>query len=384
LSARFATSGESDLYINGSGQRPVGRGEEERRGEERRRIIANVLSRYHSRCLKIARGKIKEEDKYTCPICDWRVKIPRDAARPKIEDLVEWYEAIPELPFQPEEEDVLKEIIDNAVEFRQHVSAYMTKEAPTRTESETQRFFLRKIEGAEILLAYETNLLRQALHKFCPVAPEPPPMREVSLSTRKPRPTKLQKILAEHKVDNIEDLPEDARVKAQSLRRKTVATTYDTVTAVSGSFVINDGNGAVSRRSSDYSATSPSYSNPFFGQVSPLTGSANPRGRYSLGASASPSEHGFKENAMILHPTLRGDTSQTSPTSMGTHDLGKATHAPTLPQTWNVWRSGSDEPFANVSTHGPDADEGETSKTATKLTSHDERSISQDGQADEL
>ncbi|KAL2130053.1 hypothetical protein VTI74DRAFT_6947 [Chaetomium olivicolor] len=175
---------------------------------------------YHGKCLKIARGKVKEDDKYTCPICDWRVKIPRDAARPKLEDLITWQEEIPNLPFQPEEEEVLKNIIDNATEFRNHIASYCNPILATASEAETQRFYLRKIEGAEILLAYETNFFRQELHKWSPVAPEPPPVLEVSKSTRKPRPTKLQKMLAQYGVDDPDDLPESVKGKANSLKRK--------------------------------------------------------------------------------------------------------------------------------------------------------------------
>lgn len=179
-----------------------------------------ILLRYHGKCLKIARGKVKEEDKYTCPICDWRVKIPRDAARPRLEDLVEWYDEIPNLPFQPEEEDLLEKIIDNAQQFRNHVAAYCNPVLSTRNEAETQRFYLRKIEGAEILLANETNFFRQELHKWSPVAPEPPPIIEVSKSTRKPRPTKLDKLLLEHGVADVEDLPEAVKSKGLNLKRK--------------------------------------------------------------------------------------------------------------------------------------------------------------------
>ncbi|UNI18527.1 hypothetical protein JDV02_004791 [Purpureocillium takamizusanense] len=175
---------------------------------------------YHYKCLKIARGKVKEDDKYTCPICDWRMKIPRDAARPKLEDLVALSDEISALPFQPDEEDVLSRIIDNAQTFRDRIARYCNPLLSTEAEAETQRFYLRKLEGAEVLLAYETNFFRQELHRWCPVAPEPPPILEVSLSTRKPRPTKLQKMLAEYGVDNPDDLPEHARGKANSLRRK--------------------------------------------------------------------------------------------------------------------------------------------------------------------
>lgn len=182
--------------------------------------INKSLTRYHYKCLKIARGKVKEDDKYTCPICDWRMKIPRDAARPKLEDLVALFEEITSLPFQPEEEEVLSRIIDNAQTFRDHIARYCNPLLSTEAEAETQRFYLRKLEGAEVLLAYETNFFRQELHKWCPVALEPPPILEVSLSTRKPRPTKLQKMLAEYGVDDPDDLPEHAKGKANSLRRK--------------------------------------------------------------------------------------------------------------------------------------------------------------------
>jgi len=178
------------------------------------------VSRYHGKCLKIARGKVKEDDKYTCPICDWRVKIPRDAARPTLESLVSWHEEIPALPFQPEEEEVLKRIIDNAQDFRTHISSYCNPILATASEAETQRFYLRKIEGAEILLAYETNYFRQELHKWSPVAPEPPPLIEDSKSTRKPRPTKLQKLLHQYGVEDPDDLPDPVRHRANHLRRK--------------------------------------------------------------------------------------------------------------------------------------------------------------------
>ncbi|KAF8859961.1 PLU-1-domain-containing protein [Acephala macrosclerotiorum] len=157
---------------------------------------------YHSKCLRIAEGKFKDE-KYTCPICDWRVKIPRDAAKPKLEDLQAWKNEIPLLPFQPDEEDILAKIIDNAQEFRNHLSPFCNPTMSTADECETQRFYLRKIEGAEILLAFETNFFRQELHKWSPVTTEPPPLLlEKPKSTRKPRPTKLQKLLAEHGVDS--------------------------------------------------------------------------------------------------------------------------------------------------------------------------------------
>ncbi|EXJ92098.1 histone demethylase JARID1 [Capronia epimyces CBS 606.96] len=176
---------------------------------------------YHAKCLKLARGKVKECETFTCPICDWRVKIPRDAARPKLEDLQAWQDDIVDLPFQPEEEELLKRIIDKAQGFRDFLAKYTKGNQLCQTSEEMPEmlFYLRKLEGAEVLLAYETNLFRQELHKWNPIAPEPPPILAQSLSTRKPRPTKQQKLMKELGVEKPEDLPPHLRTKTYVRRR---------------------------------------------------------------------------------------------------------------------------------------------------------------------
>ncbi|KAK0727760.1 PLU-1-like protein-domain-containing protein [Lasiosphaeria miniovina] len=246
---------------------------------------------YHGKCLKIARGKVKEDDKYTCPICDWRVKIPRDAARPKLEDLISWFEEIEGLPFQPDEEEVLKKIIDNAQEFRNQIGSYCNPVLATANEAETQRFYLRKIEGAEILLAFETNFFRQELHKWSPVAPEAPPVLESSKSTRKPRPTKLQKMLIQYGVDDPDDLPESVKGKANSLKRK--ALNAEAAAAMSSTH--SGGGMETSPGANPYGPSGV----PFFSQHSPgqlqtpgLTIASNSHGHPSRGPGPSSSSHG--------------------------------------------------------------------------------------------
>ena len=171
--------------------------------------------------MKIARGKVKGSETFTCPICDWRVKIPRDAARPKLEDLQQWAEELAGLPFQPDEEDILERIVDKAQNFRDFLQQFINGNQICRTSEEmpTILFYLRKIEGAEVLLAYETNIFRQDVHKWQPIAPQPPPILEQSPSTRKPRPTKQQKMMKELGVAKIEDLPAHMR-KQQAVKRK--------------------------------------------------------------------------------------------------------------------------------------------------------------------
>lgn len=175
---------------------------------------------YHGKCLKIARGKVKEDDKYTCPVCDWRVKIPRDAARPKLEDLQQWQDELDILPFQPEEEETLNNIVSHGQAFRDFLRPYINPIATSPEEVGTLRFHLRKIEGADILLSEETNFLRQELHKWAPVAPLPPPVIEASQSTRKPRPTKQQKIMAQLGITNPDDLPQQYKIRPHIAKRK--------------------------------------------------------------------------------------------------------------------------------------------------------------------
>jgi histone demethylase JARID1 len=137
--------------------------------------------------------------------------------------LIDWQSEIPSLPFIPDEGGVLKSIIDTAQQFRQFVSSYTQNSIGlTMAECATMRFYLRKIEGAEILLAFETNFFRQELHKWSPIAPEPPPNIMSSASTRKPRPTKQQKLIAQLGLKSAEELPPQFRTKAHVFRKKSV------------------------------------------------------------------------------------------------------------------------------------------------------------------
>lgn len=131
-----------------------------------------------------------------------------------------------QLPFQPDEEEILERIIDKAQAFRDFLHAFINGNQIVRTSEEmpTILFYLRKIEGAEVLLADETNSFRQEVHKWQPIAPSPPPILEQSLSTRKPRPTKQQKMMKEMGVEKVEDLPPQFR-KQPSVKRKSAGAT---------------------------------------------------------------------------------------------------------------------------------------------------------------
>jgi [histone H3]-trimethyl-L-lysine4 demethylase len=90
----------------------------------------------------------------------------------------------------------------------------------TPEELSVQRFYLRKIEGADVLLTDETNFLHQELHKWAPVAPEAPKMIDASLSTRKPRPTKQQQLMAQLGITNPDDFPPHFKPKQPGTKEK--------------------------------------------------------------------------------------------------------------------------------------------------------------------
>jgi histone demethylase JARID1 len=133
-----------------------------------------------------------------------------------------WQDEIPNLPFQPEEEDTLESLIEHGSRFREYIARFINPLMSSPDELTTQRFYLRKLEGAEILLAREINFFRQELHKWAPVAPVPPPSIQVSLSTRKPRPTKQQKLMNQLGISNPEDLPQHLRTKTHNFKRKSL------------------------------------------------------------------------------------------------------------------------------------------------------------------
>lgn len=149
---------------------------------------------YHGKCLKVARKELKSTNKYICPICDWREEIPRSSNRPKLEEMEELESDAHKLPLQTPELEKLSLITSTARRFKERVmpllSSYLTL---TSAELPTLKFYLRKLEGAEILLAAETNFFRAKIHDICPIAPIPPPKIDESKSTKKPRLSKKKR-----------------------------------------------------------------------------------------------------------------------------------------------------------------------------------------------
>ena len=149
---------------------------------------------YHGKCLKIAKKDLKTTNKYVCPICDWREEIPRASNRPKLEEMQALERDGRSLPLKTPELQKLEIITATAMRYKERVmpllNSYLTL---TSAELSTLKFYLRKLEGAEILLAPETNFFRAKIHELSPVAPTPPPKIDESKSTKRPRLSKKKR-----------------------------------------------------------------------------------------------------------------------------------------------------------------------------------------------
>jgi hypothetical protein len=142
------------------------------------------------KCLKINKKKFDGNEGWDCPICDWHKEIPRSGTRPSLADLKEWADSAESLPFFPEELVAVRKIISGAESWISSIQP-LIRGAPLRSLGKC-RFFLRKIEGAEVFLPNEYNLFRRAAHALAGLTTSPPPLvaesKPIKKRTKKTKP----------------------------------------------------------------------------------------------------------------------------------------------------------------------------------------------------
>lgn len=149
--------------------------------------------KYHGKCLKLPRphqqdGSTSPTNKrqkvsVVCPICDWRVGIPRDTNSLPLAQLEGWISEAESLFLCPEEMDDLYTIRDQARAMKAFLQEKVLS-ADNNPSVEQLRFYLTKLEGAYIFLDDEVNYIRQRLHALAPVSSEPPPTEHGARQTK--------------------------------------------------------------------------------------------------------------------------------------------------------------------------------------------------------
>jgi [histone H3]-trimethyl-L-lysine4 demethylase len=250
------------------------------------------------------------------------------------------------LPFQPDEEEVLDNIISQASAFRDFLQGFTNAACTTTEEVPTLIFYLRKIEGAEVLLAYETNFFRQEIHKWAAVAPDPPPILEQSLSTRKPRPTKQQKIMAQFGVDRPEDLPAHLRAKQNNTaKRRSLESQTTQLTLQPSSQFSPDLPG-------DNRASVPGGNEPTLSSVS--TAQTSQPYPYSLSTSDASTPFAAEPSSSAFLPHVAVHSPSFPPRSPPSHqDLDQSLFSPTFNRDHNDESSGVDLDGNNPFTSSP-------------------------------
>jgi [histone H3]-trimethyl-L-lysine4 demethylase len=144
---------------------------------------------YHMKCLKINKKKFDPNESWDCPICDWHKEIPRASTRPSLSELRELVKASESLPFYPDELSTISKIVESAARWVADLQGLIRGTNSPTSSIHLCRFYLRKTEGAEVLLPDEYNMFRRSAHDLAPMSSTPPPI-VTAITIKKPRPRK--------------------------------------------------------------------------------------------------------------------------------------------------------------------------------------------------
>jgi histone demethylase JARID1 len=172
---------------------------------------------------------VKIGDSFVCPVCDWQGFIPREANRPRLEELEDWLSQSNLLPLCPEELLMVRKIVQCAEEFRGFLVPVLSNGPFDQSSVPILRHYLTKLEGGDVLLSSEIDFIRQELFRLAPLSEIPPPPAESANRPKTPKPIKTQETEVEQKpphyhVDDTPQLPE--AVSLNELPTSSITTDY--------------------------------------------------------------------------------------------------------------------------------------------------------------
>jgi hypothetical protein len=106
---------------------------------------------YHCPCLKITKREARKLT-YICPICDLSKPVPRKGAFPSIDQLESIVLAARTLNFVPTELPLLDQILSSVRNLQYAAQQYLMKNQFHKTDVSVIKFYLRKLEGCDIML----------------------------------------------------------------------------------------------------------------------------------------------------------------------------------------------------------------------------------------
>ncbi|KAF9394568.1 hypothetical protein BGX21_010311 [Mortierella sp. AD011] len=135
---------------------------------------------YHGPCVRVTKREASIKSNYICPICNLSLVIRRDKPRPTLEQLSRLSLNAEGLRFFTPEVPLLGSIVGMVEKFQGKVSKFLKQTPITEKDIQQVKAYLRKIEGLEIELPVEREVLRTHVLRLCPSSM---PVPGITLST---------------------------------------------------------------------------------------------------------------------------------------------------------------------------------------------------------
>lgn len=123
---------------------------------------------YHGTCVRVTKREASSKSNYICPVCNLSIIIRRDNHRPTLGQLAAAYTEGHSLHFSTVNVPVLGGIVAQATQFMEKVDRFLQRESITLADIKQVKGYLRKVEGLDIDLVRERDVLRNHILRLIP------------------------------------------------------------------------------------------------------------------------------------------------------------------------------------------------------------------------
>ncbi|KAF9392436.1 hypothetical protein CPB97_001625 [Podila verticillata] len=123
---------------------------------------------YHGTCVRVTKREASSKSNYICPVCNLSITIRRDNHRPTLGQLAAAYTEGHSLHFSTVNVPALGGIVAQATQFMEKVDRFLQRESITLADIKQVKGFLRKVEGLDIDLVRERDVLRNHILRLIP------------------------------------------------------------------------------------------------------------------------------------------------------------------------------------------------------------------------
>ncbi|KAH3680329.1 hypothetical protein WICMUC_000396 [Wickerhamomyces mucosus] len=147
---------------------------------------------YHCKCLKVGRGKMKGVDKYICPICDYRITVPKEYNTPSLEDMENMTFEGSTLVIAPDDFEIVRKIYEATLQYKKFLETTVLSADGNLIQDLTLnelKFYVRKLEGSSVLINDHYNRLRYLIWERDPFCDTAPPIVDSGTKTKAKKKT---------------------------------------------------------------------------------------------------------------------------------------------------------------------------------------------------